>query len=409
MTSKDPIKSAGQVLFVDDDPFYRDLAADTLESANYAVTTAEDGADAKTKLDGGTFDLMVLDLSMPGISGFEVLDHVRQVRKLTDLPVLVITGHDDADSVMRAFDLGATSFLAKPLNWILFVQHVEFVLKSARAQAELRHAQRSAEFMSELKSRLVGTLVTEFQAPLRSAYGFARLLKEETDGPIGSDLYVAWIDDLHRSIEKLNTTHLKMLNFGQSLSETISLNEETLHIAALLETVLKNHRDTANRRQIAIQVINQTPDRCQIRGDGILLAQVLRGVLEHAITFSTRGTEIRLSVQIDDRGQCILETRDTSPGLAAAQIDEILGLKSFASARAESVETNSSLKMSRVLMEAHQGSMRLRSLGDGMLTELILPRSRVVRAPISAAANASGTLTTGPSITQPPALRLRKA
>jgi two-component system, sensor histidine kinase and response regulator len=383
MTIKPSIQGSGRILFVDDDPFYRDIANETLTSAGYDVTAVDGGAQAIVELNKTSFDLMVLDLSMPGVSGFNVLEHVRQVRKLPDLPVLVITGHDDGDSVLRAFDMGATSFLAKPLNWVLFVHHVEFVLKAARAQTQLRDASRSAEFMSDLKSRLVGTLVTEFQAPLRSAYGFARLLKEETDGPIISPLYQAWIDDLHRAVEKLNTTHLKMLNFGRALAENINLNEEVVDIAPLLDSILRITRDAAMRRSIRIRLTAVLPPLFEVRVDRVLLAQALRGVLEYAVMFSSRNTEILITVKTQDDEPFLLEIQDTAPRLAASQIDEILGLKSFATARPETVEASTSLKMSRVLMEAHQGSMRLAPRGDGMLTELLLPRSRIVQEPMA--------------------------
>ena len=190
----------GHILFVDDDAFYRDLAVTALGEAGFQVSCAADGQDAVNAIARQHFDLVVLDLAMPGMSGFEVLEATRTALQKTDLPVLVITGHDDTSSVEQAFDLGATSFLAKPLNWLLFVHHVHFVLKSARAQSGLRDANRTADLMSKVKSRLVGTLVTEFQTPLRSAFSVATLLRQEADGPIESPLYKSLIADLYRAV-----------------------------------------------------------------------------------------------------------------------------------------------------------------------------------------------------------------
>ena len=378
MVIGEPPSGTTRVLFVDDDPFYREMAEDALVGAGYDVSLLDSGAAAIAALDKSQFDLVVLDLGMPGISGFDVLDKIRSSRRNANVPVLVITGHDDAESVSRAFDGGAISFLVKPLNWMLFVHHVQFVLKAARAEGDLRRANRTAEFMSDLKSRLVGTLVTEFQTPLRNAAGFATLLHQEPDGPIHSELYRAWIGELFRAVERLNATHLKMLNFGRSLSESITLNEEIIAIGPLVATIAQGCSDTARRRHLQlIEKIEVSPD-LEVTADRVLLAQALRNVIENALRLSRRGTTVTVRVSVDSAGQLVFETTDTTPILSSSEIDDILGLKPYAASKPEMVEASTGMKLSRVLVDAHQGKMSLRSIGDGMHTELRLPRQRVI-------------------------------
>jgi two-component system, sensor histidine kinase and response regulator len=372
--------SVGRVLFVDDDPFYREIAQDTLASAGYDVSMAESGTAAIDILDRSSYDLVVLDLGMPGVSGFDVIESVRAGRRNQNTPILVITGHDDADSVARAFDGGATSFLAKPLNWVLFVHHVQFVLKAARAEADLRNANRTAEFMSDLKSRLVGTLVTEFQSPLRNAAGFSKLLSEEADGPIQSDLYRAWIGELHRAVERMSATHLKMLNFGRSLSEGITLKEEIIAIGPLVETIVQGCTEAAMRRHVGIVTAISVPAEMEITGDRVLLAQAIRNVMDNAIRLSRRATDVAIRVGTDSAGQLFIEVTDTTPPLSNSEIEDILGLKPYASTRPETVEVSTGMKLSRVLIDAHQGKVQMKSLGEGMLTEMRLPRHRVLGA-----------------------------
>jgi two-component system, sensor histidine kinase and response regulator len=380
MITPEPVAAVGRVLFVDDDPFYREIAQDTLVSAGYTVCMAESGAAAIDVLERNQFDLVVLDLGMPDVTGFDVINAVRAGRRNQDIPILVITGHDDAESVARAFDGGATSFLAKPLNWVLFVHHVQFVLKAARAEAELRHAHRSTEFMSDLKSRLVGTLVTEFQSPLRNASGFAKLLSEEADGPIQSDLYRAWIGELHRAVERMSATHLKMLNFGRSLSDGITLKEEIIAIGPLIATIVQGCSEAAVRRHLRLLTEIDVPADLEITADRVLLAQAVRNVVDNAIRLSRRATDVTVRVGIDGAGQLFIEVTDSTSPLSAGEIEDILGLKPYASTRPESVEASTGMKLSRVLIDAHQGKMHMKSLGEGMLTEMRLPRQRVIGA-----------------------------
>jgi CheY-like chemotaxis protein len=371
---------AGRVLFVDDDAFYRDLASEALASAGYDVKLASDGRMALNLLAQNRFDLIVLDIAMPGLSGFDVLTQIRGTPSLVDLPVLVITGNDDAESVVRAFDLGATSFLGKPLNWLLFVYHVQFVQKAARTQADLRQATRTAEFMSDLKSRLVGTLVTEFQSPLRSALGFARLLKEEADGPIESSHYRAWIGDLHTAVERLGATHVKMLNFGRALADSIVIEDEPVELAPLIVSVLQSASTVAARRQLTLTFDDLLPKGLQLQADSVFLTQALRGVIDNAVRLSRRKTIISVAAVMDPAGNIVVRITDTCPPLTPAQTDEIFGVRPFAPAKAETVETTTGLKLTRVLVEAHQGLLRLHSNSDvGLISELQLPAHRIIQ------------------------------
>lgn len=305
----------GRILFVDDDPFYRELASAALIEAGFIVVCAIDGPAALAEVEAAAFDLVVLDLALPGLSGFEVVSHIRDQLRKPDLPILVITGHDDTDSVARAFDLGVKSFLAKPLNWPLFVHHVNFVLKSARVQASLQDATRKAGFMSDLQTRLVNILVTEFQTPLRQAYGFSTLLRREADGPINSPLYANWIADLHQALDRLNVTHAKMLNFGRSLSEGITLNDEVFDLRETLAIAMAASLDLIERRHLNLVQRLNFPAASRFRGDRVLIEQALRNLFDNAVRFSRRNSDICVGAELTTDGHLCLSITDSSPPL----------------------------------------------------------------------------------------------
>jgi two-component system, sensor histidine kinase and response regulator len=381
-----------RVLFADDDAFYRDMGAGALADAGYDVVEAGDGAQALDVLDpaqasGAPVDLIVLDLEMPGLSGYDVMTKIRNEYSDQHIPIIVITGHEDTQSVERAFTLGATSFLAKPLNWSLFVHHVKFVLKADESRREAREATRTAESMSGLKSRLISMLVNEFQSPLQSAYGFATLLKQETDGPIQSQLYKSWIDEVATSLQKLRSTHVKMLNFGQSLTDGLTIKSDIVALEALVTDAVAATQDAMHRRQLTLVVNHNAPRRLRLEADPVLLLQAVRTVLDHAEQFSHRSSTVELETNINADGALVIAVRDTTPALNPRQIAAALGLEAPAQQNRGSNKAESTgLGMSRVLLEAHQGQMQMSPLpGGGMLTELILPKSRIVQADAAAA------------------------
>jgi DNA-binding response OmpR family regulator len=129
-----------RVLIVDDDPILLEFATVHLSSPSAVIETAPDGATAWSMLAGGNFDVVLLDIVMPGPDGFSLLEKIRAEPKLRHLPVVMLTGHEDIVTIDRAYSLGANSFIAKPVNWRLLSYHVRCVLRSSRLARELRDA-----------------------------------------------------------------------------------------------------------------------------------------------------------------------------------------------------------------------------------------------------------------------------
>jgi CheY-like chemotaxis protein len=141
------LDETARILFVDDDPILREFGQVNLASPKAEVDVAADGAEALRKLDGGDYDIVLLDLEMPVLDGFETLARIRANPRTRDLAVIVQPGREDVEAIDRAFRLGATSFVTKPLNWRLFSYQILHVLRASRAVRHLQSlvaSQRSA-------------------------------------------------------------------------------------------------------------------------------------------------------------------------------------------------------------------------------------------------------------------------
>ncbi len=131
------------ILVVDDDPLTRMMATEALREGGFEVSEAEDGAQALSLFGEAPPDLVLLDVMMPGLSGFEVCRRLRQLPEGRLVPVIMLTGLDDGESVEEAFDAGATDFISKPINWTLLRFRIRYVLRSAEAMQELSLSQES--------------------------------------------------------------------------------------------------------------------------------------------------------------------------------------------------------------------------------------------------------------------------
>ncbi len=146
--SKDSLN--GRVLIVDDDDMVRLLTRQALEELNLDIKEASNGVECLQHFKHAQFDLVLLDLKMPEMDGFEVCAKLRQMPGGKDTAILVITGLDDHRSIHRAYELGATDFITKPINWPILVQRIRYIL---RAQKNL-FALRENEFTLSEAQRL---------------------------------------------------------------------------------------------------------------------------------------------------------------------------------------------------------------------------------------------------------------
>lgn len=130
------------ILLVDDDEMVRLLATEALVAAGFEVTEAADGEAALELFERSEFSLVLLDVSLGGIDGFEVCRRMRAHPHGHTLPIVMLTGMDDTDSIDRAYSLGATDFVTKPLNWTLLVYRVRYALRVVATVAELEVSER---------------------------------------------------------------------------------------------------------------------------------------------------------------------------------------------------------------------------------------------------------------------------
>jgi diguanylate cyclase (GGDEF)-like protein len=130
------------ILLVDDDVMVRLMAAEALIASGFEVMEAADGEQALELFDRHEFSLVLLDVSLGGIDGFEVCRQLRERPHGRSLPIIMLTGMDDTHSIDSAYSLGATDFVTKPLNWTLLVYRVRYGLRAAHTVAELETSER---------------------------------------------------------------------------------------------------------------------------------------------------------------------------------------------------------------------------------------------------------------------------
>ena len=218
------------ILIVDDDPVIRSLTRDALEDDGYEVAEAEDGLAAYTVCQQAVPGIVIADVVMPGMDGFELCRALRRQPETEHVPILVATGLEDHQSVAAAYDAGATDFIVKPIDWQILRYRVRYMVRSAHAYAELVAAKERAEAADREKSAFLANMSHELRTPLNAVIGFSQIMHEQMLGPI-SGKYAEYAKIIGDSGSHVLAIINDLLDLAKSEAQGLKLGEDEVDIA----------------------------------------------------------------------------------------------------------------------------------------------------------------------------------
>ena len=211
------------VLHVDDDAASLMMAEGALEDAGFDVVQATNGREAIERFGEHDPDLIIMDAIMPVMDGFDSISRLRRLGKGAHVPILMITGLDDLDSITRAYDVGATDFLTKPINFFILPHRVQYMLRSKRTSDELRASQAKLDNAQRI-ARLGNWEWCPATHELTWSREFGRILgRPEVE--LGGDwsTFIGHVEEEDR--EKLETAALRAAREGLTLSAEFRIRD----------------------------------------------------------------------------------------------------------------------------------------------------------------------------------------
>jgi DNA-binding response OmpR family regulator len=163
-----------RILVVDDDPILREFASVYLTTPMSKVALAPDASTALDVLAREQFDIALIDIDMPGMDGFELVECIRGQDKLRNLPIVMVTGREDIVSIDRAYAAGATSFATKPVNWRQLSHQLRYVIRANRQQSAAPRAQDTGAPRASSATWMSAATRREFATALGSIINSAK-------------------------------------------------------------------------------------------------------------------------------------------------------------------------------------------------------------------------------------------
>ncbi len=367
------------VLVVDDDEIMRSAAHESLVEAGFQVSEAENGVQALKLLEEVRPDIILLDVLMPEMDGYETAAAIRRLAGFEMVPILIMTALDDLESINRAYEAGATDFVTKPINWVILVQRIRYMMRAVqtmnaqkRLQIELQQAQKL-----EAVATLAGGVAHDFNNLLQAILGSAELLRMDRlkDAPgIGE------LEDIIAAVERGGKLVRQLLTYSKkirSVKRPIRLNLRVEQVRQLLQRTLPKMIDIELRL---------ADDLHHVNADAVQMEQVLMNLAVNAKDAMPEGGKLVIETDNVDRWEkddgpppqlvrregVQLSISDTGKGMSSDTREHIF--EPFFSTKSPGKGTGLGLSMVHGIVRNHDGQITCRSTpGEGTRFDIYLP------------------------------------
>jgi signal transduction histidine kinase/BarA-like signal transduction histidine kinase len=322
-----------RLLVVDDLEDNRIILTRRLARRGFEVHEAASGPEALARIAREPFDLVLLDIVMPEMDGFEVLQRIRQRHDAIDLPVIMVTVKDASADVVRALKLGANDYVNKPVDFEVvqarIAVHVARKQDKARARldppqtetliAELRSAVSRAEAAARAKSDFLANMSHEIRTPLNGILGMAQVLAMNSPDPSQARV-VRTIIDSAQGLERLLSD---ALDLSRAEVGKLEIRSEPFDLAAVVERSAALFAGAATAKTLAFEVVIDPAARITVDGDALRLQQILTNLISNAVKFTAEG---RIACQVTAVASGIrFQVQDSGIGFNPAHAEALFG------------------------------------------------------------------------------------
>jgi two-component system sensor histidine kinase/response regulator len=381
-TPMDKSVQTSRILAVDDSPDNLFLIETILDDTEYDLICAESGQDALEKVTQSPPDLILLDIMMPGMNGYEVTQQIREDTSLPYIPILLITAHDQT-SLVEGLDTGADDFIRKPLD-------IDELQARIRSLLRLKHAMDAQALMIQQRDDFVARLTHDLRTPLIAANRMLTFCKDEVFGEVADDAQTAIAETVRNNQQLLDMVNALLEVYRHEAGHK-ALTLTALNLYEVTAGVVSQLAPLAHEKGLTLELSSPegppTPAAYRMQGDIIELRRVITNLIGNAIKFTDQGY-VKVSLQKSDQGPATtqvseatandgwlkLEIEDSGIGISPADQAEIF--KWFRQGKQRRSGSGLGLHLVYRIITLHQGYIEVDSVEKtGSTFTVYLPTS----------------------------------
>ena len=348
-----------QILIVDDTPANIDVLDQFLEKEGYKISVAQSGETALDVASRVVPDLILLDVMMPGIDGFETCRRLKDDETTRNIPIIFITAKNETEDIVQGLSLGGVDYIVKPFRREEVCARIHLHLKLKRLMSALEEKNIKLAELNDLKNKFLGMASHDLRNPISSIQGFSRILLDQ-----GNTLPEETRQEFLQSIHKVSNDMLALLEdlLNVSIIESGKLDLHLRHgsLKQLVEERIRMYQVMADRKNLTTHL-----DIAEIKEfsfDPSRISQVIDNLLSNAIKFSPAGKEIYVWLE-EKNNRAKFSVRDQGPGISPEDQDKLFQHFQKLKAKPTGDETSHGLGLAiaKKMVEAHNGKIMVES------------------------------------------------
>lgn len=367
-----------RVIIIEDEDQIRNEVYDWLTFEGYEVLAAKDGREGLDTILKNPPDLILCDISMPHMTGHQVLMEVRANTRLCPIPFIFLTASADRASIRKGMNLGADDYITKPFSYNDVLSAVETRLQKQIDQEhalgnqveEYQKILNSERNKAQLKTKFVAMFSHDFRNPLTSVLANSGLIRL-AGGQMDEDQLIGHLDRIDRAVHILNNMVNDMLITSQMESGDIKCLPDIFNIVTLLDDIVEEQKTIDHSGHKITTEVSVTK---LVKADSKLMRHILTNLLSNAVKYSPTGSEITITVQEKPK---LLEIRveDHGMGIPEQELSRLF-TPFYRASNAKYVQgTGLGLTMVRQAVELHEGTIKVTSeQNEGTCIDISIPQ-----------------------------------
>ncbi len=335
------------ILIVDDIPKNLQVLSSILNLEGYQIAFAANGKESLAVLETTTPDLILLDIMMPELDGFEVCKIIKADERLKDIPIIFITGKAEQEDIVKGLMLGAVDYITKPFNGAELISrvktHVE--LKKSRDKIlkyteELEQNREELKLLNASKDKFFSIISHDLRSPFTGFLGLSQLLIDEQNNLKKPDLEQIAMS-MNKAAKKLFNFLENLLDWSRSQMGGMQFDPIKIDIKDAVNRCFMVLKETANEKQIQLIELIETGNI--VISDNNALNTILRNLISNAIKFTNKNGKIFIGIGSSSDDEITIYVKDTGVGINPDNQEKIFRLDSKVSTHGTNNEQGSGL------------------------------------------------------------------
>lgn len=311
-----------RVLLVDDEQHNRQLLELMLAPENLQLQTACTGEEALAMVALLPPDLIVLDIMMPGMDGYQVVEQLKGNPTTKCIPIVIVTALDDRTARLRGLNAGAEDFLSKPVDRLELCARVKNLVQRKRAEEELGQGR---DDQIRIKDEFLSHVSHELRSPLTAIKQFTTILLGGLAGDLNEEQH-QYQEIVLRNVNQLHAMIDDLLELTRLEAGKLTVEPTCTSVVTTVQHAFDTLRGAADSKQISLT--HEIPEALPTAfADQTRLQQLLIILLDNSITFTPEGGAVHIRVQVkpDDARYLLVEVSDTGCGISPELVDKVFG------------------------------------------------------------------------------------